>query len=127
MKGEAKERFDFVEEFEEVMKLSIKMSQQHYLVCTVTRLKKTVDRMEEEQKMVDRRLEEVQGQGENMMGRKTSMVGKISGWKEMQDSCGQMVVEVAGMCEMARGRVVQLKGDISMVVERRNTILMSNN
>ena len=77
--------------------------------------------------MVNSRLEEVQGQGENMMGRKTSMVGKISGWKEMQDSCGQMVVEVAGMCEMARGRVVQLKGDISMVVERRNTILMSNN
>ena len=28
------------------------------------------------------------------------------------------------MCEMARGRVEQLKGDISIVVERRNTILM---
>ena len=69
MKGEAKERFNFVEEFEEeMMKLSDKMSQ-HSLVCTVTRLKKTVDRVEEEDKRVDRRLEEVQGQGENMMGR----------------------------------------------------------
>ena len=38
-----------------------------------------------------------------------------------------MVGEVAGVCEMARGRVEQLRGDISMVVERRNTILMSNN
>ena len=55
------------------------------------------------------------------------MVGQISGWKEMKDSCGKMVGEVAGMCKMARRRVEQLKGDISMVVERRNTILMSNN
>ena len=37
------------------------------------------------------------------------------------------MVEVAGVCEMTRGRVEQLKGDISMVVERRNNILMSNN
>ena len=85
VKGEAKVRFDFVEEFEEeIMKFSDKMSQ-HYLVCTVTRLKKTVDRMEDEEKMVDRRLEEVQGNGENMMRRKTSMVGQISGWKEISD------------------------------------------
>ena len=39
---------------------------------------------EEEKKMVDRRLEEVQGHGENMMGRKTSMVGQIVGWKEVR-------------------------------------------
>ena len=77
--GEAKERFNVVEEFEEeMMKLSDKMSQ-HSLVCTVTRLKKTVDRMEEGEEMVDRRLEEVQGQGKNMMGRKTSMVGRSVG------------------------------------------------
>ena len=40
-----------------------------------------LDRVEEEEKkMVDRWLEEVQGLGENMMGRKTSMVGQIVGW-----------------------------------------------
>ena len=44
-----------------------------------------LDRVEEEEKkMVDRRLEEVQGHGENMMGRKTSMVGQIVGWKEVR-------------------------------------------
>ena len=60
VEGEAKSRFDFVEEFdEEIMKLSDKMSR-HSLVCTVTRMKRTVDRVEEEEKMVDRRLEEVQ-------------------------------------------------------------------
>ena len=59
VEGEAKERFNVVEEFEEeMMKLSDKMSQ-HSLVCTVSRLKKTVDRIEEEEKMVDRRVEEV--------------------------------------------------------------------
>ena len=80
--------------------------------------------MEEEEKMVERRLEEVQGKGENILGRRTNLVGQICGWKELKDSCKQMVREVAGMCEMARGRVEQLKGDISIVVERRNTILM---
>ena len=64
---------------------------QRSLVCTVNRMKKTVNRMEEE--IVDRKLEEVQGQG-----RKTSMVGQISGWTEMKGSCGQMVGEVAGVC-----------------------------
>ena len=44
----------------------------HPLVCTVTRLKKTVDRMEEGEKMVNRTLVEVQRKGEIMMGRKTS-------------------------------------------------------
>ena len=40
-----------------------------------------LDRVEEEEKkMVDRWLEEVQGLWENMMGRKTSMVGQIVGW-----------------------------------------------
>ena len=62
-----------------------------------------------------------------MMGRKTSMVGQISGWKEMKNNCGQMLGEVAGVCEMARGRVEQLKGDISIVLERRNNIMMFNN
>jgi hypothetical protein len=109
VEGEAKSRFDF---YEEIMKLSDKMSW-HSLVCTVTRMKKIVDRVEEEEKMVDRRLEEVQRQWKNMMGRKTSMVGQISGWKEMKDSCGQMVGEVAGMSEMARGRVAQLKGTLA--------------
>ena len=32
----------------------------------------------------------------------------------LNDSCKQLVREVAGMCEVARGRVEQLKGDISM-------------
>ena len=54
-------------------------------------------------------------------------MGQISGWKEMKNNCGQMVGEVAGVCEMASGRAEQLKGDISIVVGRRNNILMSNN
>ena len=41
---------------------------QHSLVCTASGLKMTVDRMEEEE-MVERRLEEVQGEKENMIGR----------------------------------------------------------
>ena len=36
--------------------------------------------------------------------------------KRWKNNCGQLVVEVAGVCEMTRGRVEQLKGDISMVV-----------
>ena len=48
--------------------------------------------MEEEEKVMDRRLEQVQMRGENMMGRKTSMVGQISGLKEMKNNCGQMVI-----------------------------------
>ena len=40
----------------------------------------------------------------------------------MKRSCGHTVYEVAGMGEVARGKV-----DISLLVERRNTILMSNN
>ena len=49
----------------------------HSLACTVTRLKKTVDRMEEGEKMVDRKFAEVQRKGENMMGRKASILGQI--------------------------------------------------
>ena len=57
-----------MEEFEEeMMKLSDKMSK-HSLVCTVSRLGRTVDRMEEEEKMVERRLDEVQEKGENILG-----------------------------------------------------------
>jgi hypothetical protein len=37
------------------------------------------------------------------------------------------VGEVVEMCEMARVRVEQFKGDISVVLERRNINLMSNN
>ena len=125
VKGEAKERFAFVEEFEEeMMKLSDKMSK-HSLVCTVSRLKKTADRMEEDEKVVDRRLADVQGVGGIM--EENSAVGQIIGWKEMKSQCGQTVNEVAGMGEVARGKVEQLKEDISLLVERRNTILMSNN
>ena len=124
MEGETKERIAVVEEFkEEMMKLSDKMSH-HSLVCTDTRFM-TVFRMEEEEKVMDRRLEQVQRRGENMMGRKTSMVEQLIGWKEMKNNCGQMMGEVEGVCKMARGRVEQLKGDISMVVERRNVISMS--
>ena len=84
----------------------IRCPAQHSLICTVTRLKKTVDRMEEEEKMMDRRLAEVQRKRENMMGRKTSMVEQLIGWKEMKNNFGQMVMgEVAVVCEMARGRV----------------------
>ena len=72
-------------------------------------------------------MEKLQRKGENMMGRKTNMVGQISGWKEMKNNCEQMVDEVAGVCEMSRGKVEQLKGDISIVVERRNNIIMFNN
>ena len=66
--------------------------------------------MEEEEKMVERRLEEVQGKGENILGRRTNLVGQITGWKELKDSCKQMVREVAGMCEMARGKGGAVEG-----------------
>ena len=46
VEGKTKERFTFVEEFEEEMS-------QHSSVCIVTRLKKTVDRVEEEEKMME--------------------------------------------------------------------------
>ena len=46
VKGEAKERFAVVEE--EMIELIDKMPQ-HSLFCTVTRLKKTVDRIEEKE------------------------------------------------------------------------------
>ena len=51
----------------------------------------------------------------------------MSGSKEMKDRRGQVVGEVVEMCEMARVRVEQFKGDISVVLERRNINLMSNN
>jgi len=51
---------------------------QRSLVCTVNRMKKTKNRMEEEEQMVDTRLEEVQGQGRNMLGRKTFLPPPIS-------------------------------------------------
>ena len=129
VEGEARERFGVVGEFEEeMMKLSEKMSK-HSLVCTVTRLRNTLARMEEEEQLVDGRLVEVQGRGENMMRRKANSetVAQMNGWKEVVGKSGQLVSEVAGMCEVARGRVEEVKGDISLLVEKRNTILMSNN
>ena len=56
--------------------------------------------------MVERWLEEVQ----NILGRRINLVGQICRWKEVKDSCKQIVREVAGMCELARGRVEQLQG-----------------
>ena len=45
--------------------------------------------------------------------------GTDGGWKEMKESCEQMEVEQAGLCEMARGEVKQLKGDLSIVALQR--------
>ena len=53
---------------------------QHSLVCTVTRLQMTQERMEDEE-MVERRLGEVHGENEVMMGSKIMMVGQIRGWQ----------------------------------------------
>ena len=56
MTGEAKERFGVVGEFEkEMMRLS-----KHSLVCTstLTRMRNTAARMEEEEEIMDRRLME---------------------------------------------------------------------
>ena len=75
---------------------------------------------------LNRRLEEVQGMA-GKMAEENNRVGQIIGWKEMKRSCGLTVNELAGMGEMARGKVEQLTEDISLLVERRNTILMSNN
>ena len=122
--GETKERFSAVEEFEEkMMQLSDKMSK-HSLVCTVTRLNNTLDKIVEEERMVDRRLEDMKEEGKTMNN--CIMIGRIFGWKDMKESCVKVGNEVAVMSEMARGEVEQLKEDISLLVERRNTILMSN-
>ena len=84
----------------------------------------TVDRLEEEERVVNSRLEDVQGMGGNMT-EENNRVGQIIGWKEMKRSCGLTMNELAGMGEMAREK--QLTEDISLLLERRNTILMSNN
>ena len=61
VQGEVKERLAFVEEFEEeMMKLSDKMSK-------LSLVSLSPDRMEEEEKVVNRRLEDVQGRGENRL------------------------------------------------------------
>ena len=86
----------------------------------------TVDRLEEEERVVNSRLEDVQGMGGNMT-EENNRVGHIIGWKEMKRSCGLTMNELAGMGEMAREKVEQLTEDISLLLERRNTILMSNN
>ena len=74
--------------------------------------------------MVDRRLEDGQGKARNMVEEK-NRVGQIIGWYEIKRSCGQTVYKVAGMGEVNRGKVEQ-KVDI-LFVERRNTVLTSNN
>ena len=58
--------------------------------------------------------------------RRITELGRLSADKEMNKSCGHTVYEVAGMGEVARGMVEQ-KADISLLVESRNTILVSNN
>ena len=63
---------------------------QHSLVCIVTRLKMTQERMEHKE-LVERRLREVLVEKEIMMWRKIIMVGQIRGWKEMKHSCGQVM------------------------------------
>ena len=66
-----------------------------------------------------------QGRARNMV-EENNRVGQIIGWYEMKRSCGQTVYKVAGMGEVNRGKVEQ-KVDISLFVERRNTVLTSNN
>ena len=122
--GETKERFSAVGEYEdEMMQLSDKMSK-HSLVCTVTRLKNTLRKVVEEERMTDRRLEDKKEVGQNI--EISYSVDRVIGWKKMRENCVKLGNNVAVMGEMARGQVEQLKEDLSLLVERRNTILMSN-
>ena len=122
--GETKERFTNVEKFEdEMMLLSDKMSK-HSLVCTVTRLQNSLRKVTEEERMADRRLEDMKEEGQNM--RSSNSVGRKIGWKDIKESCVKLGNEVAVMYEMARAEVEQLREDIRLLMERRNTILMSN-
>ena len=41
--------------------------------------------------------------GEEVGGSGPTWWGQICGWKDVKDSCKQLVREVAGMCEVARG------------------------
>ena len=45
----------------------------------------------------------------------------------MGDKTGQLVSEVAGMREVVRSRVEEVKGDIRLLVEKRKTIILSSN
>ena len=121
--GETNEIFSAVEEFEcEMMQLSDKMAK-HSLVCTVIRLKNTLGQVMEEEKVIDRKLEDMKEDGKHINN--TNIAGRIIGWKDMKESCVRLGNEVAMMREMARGEVEHLKEDISLLVERRNTIIMS--
>ena len=40
--------------------------------------------------------------------------------------CRQLVMELAGICEVTKGKVEEKKRDISLIMEKRNTILMSS-
>merc|ERR1719228_2338917 len=107
---EAKGRFEVVGEFEmEMDRLSDQMSK-HSLACTMTRLSNNVAKIENEEKTLDGKLLKLQTSRENMMGERPMAVDKTEGWKE--------VGEVAGMCEVAKGRVEDVKRDISLLVER---------
>ena len=71
------------------------------------RLKMTVDRLEEEEKVMNMRLEDEQGMARKM-AEENHRFGQIISWKEMKRSCGLTVNELTGMGEMARGKVEQL-------------------
>ena len=70
---------------------------------------------------------EVHGKEKNLTGRRTMLVGQINDWQEVGDKTGQLVSEVAGMREVVRSRVEEVKGDISLLVEKRKTIILSSN
>ena len=70
---------------------------------------------------------EVHGKEKNLTGRRTMPVGQINDLQEVGDKTGQLVSEVAGMREVVRSRVEEVKGDISLLVEKRKTIILSSN
>ena len=122
VKGETKNRFASVEVFEdEMMNLSDKMAK-HSLVCTVTRLNNTLDRVVEEENVVDKKLEDMHCE-EGM--EEPNIAGQIVGWKEMELSCSKTVNDVAGVAEIFKGKRDQMNEDISLLIEKRNSILMS--
>ena len=110
-----------VGEFEkEMMRLSDNMSK-HSPVCTVTRMRITTASMEEEEKIMNRRLMEARDQERNILGRKCQMVGRMEGWKKAEEMCRQLVMELAGICEVTKGKMEEKKGDISLINENMNT------
>ena len=74
---------------------------------------------------MDKRLQHTREEGEKMT--ESTSIGRIIGWKSLQETCAKTVNELVVMCEFAKGKVDQLKQDTILLVERRNAILMSNN